>query len=146
MNLSSQRRIAGKILKCGIRRIFMNPERTEDISKAITREDIKALIKEGAILVKPERGISRGRFKKRYSQKKKGRRKGYGSREGKQSARNPKKKSWVRKIRAIRDELKKIREEEKIDEKEYRMLYRKAKGNLFLSRRHLREQIEKTKK
>jgi large subunit ribosomal protein L19e len=47
------------------------------------------------------------------------------------------------KIRAIRDELKKMREGKEITPTEYRVLYVQAKGNLFQSRRHLREQIER---
>jgi large subunit ribosomal protein L19e len=144
MNLRSQRKLASKILDVGIDRVWIDPDRVEDVSKAITREDIKALVKEGAISAQVKKGVSRGRIRKKHSQKKKGQRKGQGSRKGKKTARSPKKKNWIRKIRAIRDELKKLKAEGKIEEKEYRRLYRQVKGNVFQSRRHLREHIVKT--
>lgn len=143
MNLRSQRNIAAKILKVGTTKVFMNPEREEDVSKAITRDDIRALIDEGVISVKKYNGRSASRVRKALAQKKKGRRKGRGSKKGKSGARTPKKEVWISKVRALRDELRKQKEEGKVDEKEYRKLYRQIKGNLFQSRRHLREQIDK---
>ncbi len=146
MTLNSQKRIAAQILKVGKNRVYMNPERREDISSAITREDIRALINEGVISARPEQGSSRGRIKQKNLQKKKGRRKGHGSRKGTKKSRNPKKEEWINKIRTIRNELKKLRKEGKIEKKEYRELYRQSKGGLFQSKRHLKEYIKKIKK
>jgi len=145
MNLSSQRKIAAKLLKVGLSKVFLDPERKEDIEKAITRDDIRVLIKEGAISVKKEKNPSRVRARKILSQKKKGRRKGKGSKKGRKKARKPKKELWIEKVRALRDELRKLKKEGKVDEKEYRKFYRQIKGNFFHSRRHLREYIEKIK-
>lgn len=146
MNLRSQRRIAAKILKVSESRVFLEPEKAEDISKSITREDIKALVEEGAISAKKEKGISKGRLRKKLAQKKKGQRKEQGSRKGKKGARTPKKKFWIRKVRALRDELKKLKEEGKVEKREYRKFYKQIKGNLFQSRRHLKEHVEKIEK
>ncbi|MEM3019492.1 MAG: 50S ribosomal protein L19e, partial [Candidatus Bathyarchaeia archaeon] len=57
--MSSQRRLASQILKVGENRVWMDPERMEDIESSITREEIKRLIHEGAIRKIPEKGISR---------------------------------------------------------------------------------------
>ncbi|MEM2918959.1 MAG: 50S ribosomal protein L19e [Candidatus Altiarchaeota archaeon] len=141
MNLSLQRRLAAKILKVGINRIYISPEKKEEVSKAITRDDIRALIKDGLISVRKEKGTSRVRVRKIKEQKRKGRRKGHGSRKGKKGARTPRKEIWISKVRALRDELKKLKKEGKIDRKEYRKLYRQIKGNIFKSRRHLRESL-----
>jgi len=146
MDLKGQKRLAADILGVGVNRIKIDPEMLEDVSKAITREDIKYHISTGAISAKPEKGISRGRLHKRMEQKKKGRRKGHGHRSGSKGARTGKKEAWMRKIRAIRDELKKMRESKDIDSSGYRKLYRQAKGNLFHSRRHLREYVERMAK
>ncbi len=143
MNVSAQRKIAAKILKVGSSRIFLDPSKSEEITKAITREDVRALIKDGSISVRPEKGTSRFRANKTKAQKKKGCRKDSGSRKGKKTARTPKKEKWIGKVRALRDELRKLKKEGKIERTEYGKLYRQIKGNLFLSRRHLRENIAK---
>jgi large subunit ribosomal protein L19e len=145
MNLSGQRRLASDVMKIGATRVKFNPERLEEVSEAITKDDIRGLVKSGAIEEKPITGISRGRFRAKKKQKLKGRRKGAGKRGGTAGARTPKKKKWMGKIRAIRDELKKMRDTKEINASEYRKLYIQAKGNLFLSRRHMREQIGRMK-
>ncbi len=146
MNLRGQRRLAADVLDVGVNRVTFNPERLEDIDEALTREDIRALIKTGAIGKKPVKGVSRGRARAKAEQKRKGRRRGSGHREGSGNARDPSKRRWVNKIRAIRDELRKMRENGDITVSEYRKLYRQAKGNLFQSRRHLREHVERMRK
>ena len=145
MNLNGQRRLAAQVMKCGATRVKFDPERLEEVSEAITKDDIRGLVKSGAITERPITGISRGRFRAKRKQKLKGRRKGAGKRGGKAGARTPKKKKWMGKIRAIRDELKKMRQSKEIDATAYRKLYVQAKGNVFLSRRHLREQIGRMK-
>ena len=49
MNLKPQKRMSAEILKCGENRVYFDPYLEEDISLAITREDIRNLIKQGAI-------------------------------------------------------------------------------------------------
>jgi len=120
------------------------PARTEDVSRAITRDDIRHFISNGAIAAEPEKGNSRGRFKKAMAQKAKGRRKGHGRRSGNKGARTPKKNKWVNKVRALRSELREIKKEQNI-KTNYRKTYKQIKGNLYHSRRHLRENISKKK-
>jgi len=145
MNVKSKKQLASRVLGVGIHRVRIDSESLDDVSKALTRDDIRHHISTGAIFVEPEKPKSRGRLKEAKKQKKKGRRRGYGSRKGTKNARDPKKKRWMRKIRAIRGELKQMREDEEVDAHTYRTLYRQAKGNLFHSRRHLREHIERAK-
>ena len=38
-DVASQRRIAASILKCGVNRVWFDPERLTDIENAISRED-----------------------------------------------------------------------------------------------------------
>ncbi|RLI07420.1 50S ribosomal protein L19e, partial [Candidatus Bathyarchaeota archaeon] len=49
MSLKSQRRLAASILNVGVNRVWIDPERIEDVDVAITREEIKKLIHEGVI-------------------------------------------------------------------------------------------------
>lgn len=146
MNLKNQRRMAADLMKVGQNRVKFNPERMEEVSEALTREDVRYLISSGAITKKPVKGNSRGRIKARQKQKKKGKQRGQGSRKGSVKTRVGGKRAWITKIRAIRDELRKIREENEIEDGQYRALYLKAKGNLFHSRRHLREYVGRMKK
>ncbi|MEM2935202.1 MAG: 50S ribosomal protein L19e [Candidatus Thermoplasmatota archaeon] len=142
MNLRYQRRIAADLLKCGENRIWMNPEKIEEIKKAVTRRDIENLINMGLIKKEEEKGISRGRARKRITQKKKGRRKGHGSRKGKAGARLPSKERWIKTIRAIRAYLRELRDKGIINEKTYRLYYRRAKGGQFKNKAHLKLHLQ----
>lgn len=117
MNLSNQKRMAASILKCGINRVWMDPDRAEDATEAVTRNDIRGLINSGVIKALRKKGISKGRIRKRKMQKKKGRRKGIGSRGGTTYARLPKKRRWIQKIRPQRKMLKELRDKGEIDKK-----------------------------
>ncbi len=137
MKLDNQKKIAAQILNCSRKKIWLDPDRLIDIKEAITKVDVKSLIKEGVIRKKPTKRISRGRARKILTQKRKGRRKGHGSRKGKRTARLPRKRGWINKIRAQRILLKELRGKNKISKKAYIELYRKAKGGFFRSKRHI---------
>lgn len=141
MNLSVQRRLAAEILDVGVNRIWFDPEKLEEISAAVTREDVRSLIKRGAIRVKPKVGISRARARELYEKKKRGKRRGLGSRKGKATARMPKKEKWMMRIRAIRAFLKHLRARRIITQNTYRKLYKMAKGGSFESVAYLRNYI-----
>jgi len=134
-----QRQIASKVMKCGIKRVWIadNPSVHEKLEEAVTRDDIRELIRFHGIQKIQKKGVSRGRARTMAEQKRKGRRKGHGSRKGGQNARYPKKRAWINTIRPIRDELKTLRDEGKIDRSAYRKYYRRAKGGMFRSRAHL---------
>ncbi len=97
--LKTQRRIAAELLKCGENRIWIDPERIEDVAAAITREDIKRLIHDGVIKKKPIKGQSRARARAFQEARKKGRHRGPGSKKGKKTARMGKKEVWMMTIR-----------------------------------------------
>ncbi|MCD6576357.1 MAG: 50S ribosomal protein L19e [Nanoarchaeota archaeon] len=146
MKLDLQRRIAAKILKVGESRVWMDPDSAEEISKAITKEDIRGLIAQGLIKAKPKVGVSRARAKMLKSQRKRGRRKGHGSRKGAEKARTNKKRKWINRIRPLRRVLKSLKASGKLSSQVYRSLYSKAKGNFFRSTAHLKSYIEKLKR
>ena len=54
MNLTTQKRLAASILKVGLNRVWIDPERLEEVSMAITREGVKQLIYDGAFKAKPQ--------------------------------------------------------------------------------------------
>lgn len=142
MNLKPQKRIAAEILKCGENRVYLDPYLIEDISLAITREDIRNLIKQGVIQKKYKKGNSKYRKNLRHERKKKGRARGLGKRKGTKHARTPKKRAWIMKIRPIRRELKKLRNRKLITTANYRKLYKNAKGGMFTSVAQLNRYIK----
>lgn len=141
MKLITQKRLAADILGIGVKKIRIDSAQFEEVSKAITRDDVRHFIATGAITSLEDKGNSRGRYKIRQAQKAKGRRRGHGKRTGHKNARTPKREKWINKVRALRDELRKLKAEKKISETEYRKTYRRIKGNLYNSRRHMREQL-----
>lgn len=142
VDLANQKRLASEILGVGETRVWINPEKLEDVSKAITREDIRSLIDQEVIKRKPVKGISRGRARERALKRAKGRRRGHGSRKGAKGARSPKKEQWMKRIRALRKRLKELRNAGKINSSIYRKLYLKAKGGEFRSVSHLNAHLK----
>lgn len=141
-DLKSQRRMAAEIMDVGQNRVWIDPEQTDRVEEAITRQDVRNLIEGGAIQKKKHKGTSRGRARKNREQKKRGRRKGHGSRKGKKTARKDSKQEWMEKIRAIRKRLKEMRDEEEITQEQYRKLYDMAKGGFFRDTKHLESHVE----
>jgi len=142
IDVASQKRIVASLLKCGVNRVWFDPTRLSDIENAISREDLRALITEGAIKARQKKGVSRGRARARIAQRSYGHRKGPGKRKGAAGARKPSKTAWVQKIRAIRKALVELRTAGTIDRHMYRILYRKAAGGQFRSVAHMKAQME----
>ncbi len=139
MTLVSQKRLAADLLKVGTTRVWVDPEDTDIVSSAITREEIRKLIHEGSIKKLPKVGISRGRKRVRHQELLAGRHKGPGSTKG--SARHSK-RIWVVRIRSIRRRLRTLRDKRFITTQVYRKLSLMAKGGTFRSASHLDEYID----
>ena len=131
MDLRYQRRLAAEILGVGETRIRFKDEELDRIASAVTKEDIRRLIKEGLIYVEPPHSNSRGRWRYRHEQRKKGRRRGPGRRKGAKGARADEKELWMNRIRKIRRFLRWLRDHGVIDRRIYRRLYLMAKGGAF---------------
>ncbi|MHA2095964.1 MAG: 50S ribosomal protein L19e, partial [Candidatus Hodarchaeales archaeon] len=86
-------------------------------------------------------GVSRGRARLFAIQKRRGQRRGRGSRKGRKGARQPSKDLWIAKIRSQRRYLRGLRENNLITPTSYRQLYAKAKGNLYRNVAHLRNTV-----
>ncbi len=99
MNLKTQRRIAAKVLNVGENRIVFDKLRLEEIKQAITRQDIKDLIKDRAIKIKAGK-------KKRKKKKRKNRKRG--SIKKRVKKRKEKYVAKIRKIRKFADDQMKI--------------------------------------
>ncbi|WP_129582699.1 50S ribosomal protein L19e, partial [Methanolobus psychrotolerans] len=103
------------------------------------------LVAAGSVKAIPVKGVSRGRARIRDAKRKYGHRKGQGKRKGTKGARNPRKEQWMKKIRALRKELKQMREDGSLDRSTFCKVYRKAKGGEYRSVAHLKTHLESEK-
>ena len=133
MNLKNQRRLAASVMNVGANRVWIDAERAEDVEAAITRQEIRTLVHEGAIKALPKVSQSRARARVLSAKKRAGRRRGPGTREGGRYSVISRKERWMSRIRALRRRLREHRSRRLITVTSYRDLYGKAKGGEFRS-------------
>ncbi len=132
-DLKGQRRLAAQILKIGQNRVWINPERMDDVEGAITREEVRKLIHEKIIVSLPEKGVSRSRAKIIRGKKRLGRRSGEGSVTGAGYAKVTQKQAWMIRIRSLRRKLRELKASRVITESTYTQYYRMAGSGRFQS-------------
>ena len=144
MDLNKVKRIAAEVLKTGPKRVWFNPEESERISEVMTKEDARALVKEGIIKKRKPESQSKARAKKLKEKKSKGRKKGKGKRKGTKKKRSEKKKSWIKRVRSQRKKLKELRKKKPkaVEKIGHSKLYRMIKGNYFRGKKYLEAYVE----
>lgn len=135
MSLKTVKRVVSRLKKAGESRVrIMDPKAAES---ALTAEDIRGLLKSGAVIVLPETGTGRGKARIAAVRRKAGRGRGEGSRHGTPSAVLSDKKRWMRRVRALRRLLKSIKPT--LAEGSYKRLYRMVKGGSVRDKKQLLE-------
>ena len=138
VNLRKKRELISRILGLGLNRVRFEPDKLEDVGDAITREDMRSLIKNGTVWTVKEKGTSRARAEaKRKTRHKRGL--ASGSKKGKKTARTGKKEVYVAKVRSLRRHLRVLKDRNDISREVYWVMYKKIKGGQVRSSAHLRE-------
>lgn len=136
--MNAKKILAAKILKTSPGKIRFAEGALEDVSKAITRSDIRGLIAIGKVIEVSPNQQSRVRARKISSQKRKGRRKGKGSKQGTKYSSISRKELWVSRVRTQRKFIQEAKEKGLLSAANCRMLYLKIKGGYFRNLRHIK--------
>jgi large subunit ribosomal protein L19e len=143
VNIRKKRELVARILGVGANRVRFEPDRLDDVADSITRENIRALIKNGAIWTVQPRGTSRRRaIEKQSVWKVHG--KGPGSKKGPKTARVGKKEVYVTKIRSMRYHLKVLKDRNDVSRETFWQLYKKVNGGQVRNLSHLRELVRES--
>lgn len=133
MNLGKKKNLAKRTLKVGKERIIFIKSRLEDIKEAITRQDIRDLNAEGAILIREIKGRTKiikrkktlGKIKKKVSKRK---------------------QEYVKITRKLRKYVTAMRERGEIGRDEYLDMRKKIRNRIFKSQAQLKSYISKLEK
>jgi large subunit ribosomal protein L19e len=128
MNLRAKKQLAAKTFGVGKERIAFVNERIEEVKEAITKQDMRNLQKEGAIIIKEIKGRS-----KNIKRKKK---RGF-ARVRKNV--NTRKRDYVILTRKLRKVLSDKKKKGEMEIKEIKELRKKIRNKMFKSKAHLKE-------
>jgi large subunit ribosomal protein L19e len=132
MKLNKKKELARRTLNVGKSRIIFLESRLDEIKEAITKQDIRDLKKEGAIVVKEIKGKRKVRKKRKRS---------VGNIKKKVKTR---KKDYVIMTRRLRNYLSELKKAGKISREDEKELRKKIRN--FRSKAHLKEQLGGLKK
>lgn len=139
MSIKLTKRAASLIMKRGVTAIRIKKEAAKEAKDALTREDVRTMIGKGSIYAIKEKTNMSIRGKELEEKRKKGRRRGTGKRKGTRKAREG--LLYVKKIRGQRRILKKLKEENIIDNIKFKKFYKLSKGGIFQTKSSLLNRI-----
>lgn len=144
VNLRKKRELIARMLGLGLNRVRFEPDKLDDVADAITRENMRSLIKNGTVWTVKQKGTSRARAEKKLNTRRK-RGVAAGSKKGKKTARSGKKEIYVKKVRSLRRNLRMLKDRNEISREVYWLLYKKVNGGQVRSVSHLRELVKQSK-
>ena len=130
MQLNKKKELAARTLGVGKGRIIFNRERIDEIKEAITRQDIKDLVRGKAINIAEKTGT-------RTKVKRKTRRRMGGVRKKV----NKRKREYITITRKLREFIRRLKEKKAINPEQYRKLRKEIKSRSLKSKAHLKERI-----
>ena len=132
MKLDLKKNLAAKTLGVGRDKVKFDVSRLDEIKEAITRQDIKDLVKSGAIKVCENKG------RKRNVARKHRRRAGSVKKKVKK-----RKQEYVRMVRKLRGYLHELVKQGRLDKDTNRELRKQIRNRKFKSKRNLKEHMGK---
>tara|TARA_Y100000034_G_C6661821_1_gene290188 strand:- start:100 stop:507 length:408 start_codon:yes stop_codon:yes gene_type:complete len=135
MNLRKKKELAAKTLRVGKERIVFIHSRKEEIKEAITKQDIRDLTKEGAIVVKDVKG--RKKIERRKNKRSTGKIK---------KKVNTRKKDYVIMTRKLRGYLTSVKESLSLSKEEVKEIRNRIRNKKFRSKAVLKEYLGGMKK
>jgi large subunit ribosomal protein L19e len=131
MNLSKKKELAARTLKVGKERIVFVKSRLEEIKEAITKQDIRDLNKEGAIIIKEKKG--RKKVKKRKTRR---------SRGNIRKKVKKRKQNYVVLTRKLRNYVAELKNRGELSKEEIKEIRKKIRNKDFRSKSNLKEYLE----
>jgi large subunit ribosomal protein L19e len=129
MNLNKKKALAKRTLGVGEKRIVFVESMLEDIKDAITKQDIRELHREGAILIKEVRG-------RKIKKRKKSRSTGNVRKKV-----NTRKRDYVILTRKLRNYLSEMKKRGEISKEDVEDIRKKIRNKAFRSKAHLKEYL-----
>ena len=132
MNLNKKKQLAIRTLGMGKKRIIFNKERLAEIKEAITRQDIKDLLKDNAIKI----GEITGKRKKVVRKTRR--------REGSIKKKvNVRKKEYMIMVRKLRSYIFELKKHGTINPEEHSKLRKEIRSRVYKSKAQIRDKINK---
>jgi len=131
MKLENKKELASRALGIGKGRIIFNVNRLSEVKEAITKQDIKDLVADGAIMIREVKG--RKTIVKSNSRRRAG------------SVRKkvkPGKRQYIQKTRRMRAFIKQLRNTEKVSEEVYLLIRKEIRASMFRDIAHLKERLK----
>ena len=135
MNLGKKKALTARTFDIGKERIIFIKSRLEDIKEAITKQDIKDLHKDGAILIKNIKGRTKN-LKKKV-------RRSTGNIKKKVKTR---KRDYVIMTRKLRKYVSELRKQNRLTLEESKEIRKKIRNKIYKSLANLKEHIKGAKK
>lgn len=134
MNLSKKKELAKRVFNVGKERIVFVKSRLDDIKEAITKQDMRDLKTDKAIIIKEIKGRKKAKKKKRRST---------GNIRKKV---NRRKKDYVILTRKLRKYVAEMKKQGKISGEEATEIRKRIRNRAFRSKAHLKSYLEEDKK
>jgi large subunit ribosomal protein L19e len=128
MKLDTKKQLAAQTLGVGKDKVIFNTQRLADIAEALTKQDIRDLVAQGAILVRAKGG------RKTIRSEKKRRRPGSVRKKVKNS-----KQSYMIITRKLRSFIKQLQAQERITHEQYLFFRKEIRAHRYKSKSHFKE-------